>query len=140
MTRRVITVVSRTVCTTGAVNEQVVELFSDAVGVNDGEEEPVPVGKKPVEFSESVGVALDAMEPLAVGKEPVEFAVIGTISVDAAVPVEKTPVLLPSIYEKVAFVEGVGNPDDTAVPPVEYITVEFTDSVGTPVENAVPVE
>jgi hypothetical protein len=117
--RRVITVVSRTMCTTGVVNEQVFELFSDAVGVNDGDEEPVPVGNKPVEFSDSVGVALDAVKPLAVGRKPVEFAAIGAMSVDATVSVEKTPVLLPSLYEKEAFEDGVGKPDDMAVPLVE---------------------
>lgn len=140
VTRRVITIVSRTVCITGVVNGQVVELFSDAVGINDENEEPVPVGKKPVEFSDSIGFALDAIVLLAVGKKPVEFAVISAVSVDAAILVEKTPVLLSSLYEKVAFVEGVGKPDDTAVPPVEYMAVEFADSVATPVENAVPDE
>lgn len=47
---------------------------------------------------------------------------------------------MPSIYEKVVFAEGVGNPDDTAVPPVEYMAVEFADNVGTPVKTPVPVE
>jgi len=88
VTRRVIIAVSRTVRTTGVVNGQVVKLVSDAVNVNDGAEEPVPVGKKPVEFSDSIGVALDAIQPLVVGKKPVEFVVIGAITVDAVVPVE----------------------------------------------------
>jgi hypothetical protein len=43
VTRRVIIFVSRTVRTTGVVNGQVVKLVSDAVNVNDGAEEPVPV-------------------------------------------------------------------------------------------------
>jgi hypothetical protein len=88
VTRRVIIVVSSTVRTTGVFNGQVVKLVSDTVNVNDGAEEPVLVGKNPVEFSDNVGIALDATEPLAVGKRPVEFVVIGTITVDAVVPVE----------------------------------------------------
>lgn len=132
VTKRVITVVSRIVRTTGAVNRQAVE------------EEPVPVGKKPVEFAVIAATAVEAAVPLEKAPdllpslfENVAFVEgVGTAE-DTAVPLKKAPDLLSSMFENVPFAEGVGAPEDTAVPPKEKLPVELADGIGTPVENAV---